>query len=275
MTAGTATPRGVLVYYSRIARAWTDAEAAEEIAELREMRASWAILCAEATASDGHGWVADHRVLAANAAHLRAAGIRVAVYSLPSERAWLDPEATADRLADAGIACGAELWVPDVEEQARGKGVQVRLFRRRLTERASVRVGIMVTFYGKIPRTPPKPRPADGLFPWAEIVGWGSCGYQLYKTAEHDELVDARMADAAHHWGPDVVPHFATYLGDADRLRGDFDRTCVRDGVVFVVAVAIWQKSTTNRAERLALAEIAMRLEDAARTHEPTQRLRP
>ena len=260
MTAGSATPRGVLVYYSRIARAWTAVEAAEEIAELHEMRASWAILCAEATAADGHGWVADHRVLAAVAAHLRAAGIRVAVYSLPSERAWLEPEATADRLADAGIACGADLWVPDVEEQTRGKGTQVRRFRKQLTDRASERVGIMVTFYGKIPRTPTKPLPADDRFPWAEIVGWGTCGYQLYKTAENDGLVDARMADAEHHWGADIVPHFATYLGDAVRLRGDFDLTCVRDGVVFVVAIAIWQKSTTNRAERLAIAELAARL---------------
>lgn len=256
MSAGTATPRGIGVYYSREANAWSPREAAREVAELREMRAAYAVLCVEATAQDGLGWRADHGVLVSIVEHLREAGVAAGVYALPSRTAWLEPEALADRMIDAAISCGARLIVPDVEEQANGMERQVERFFRRLFDRISEKHSVMVTFYGKIPR---KPRLSRNGFPWAAIVGKGACGYQLYKTAENDDAVDARMADAAWHWGADVVPHLATYLGDAARLRGDLERTCTKDGRVIVPGVCIWQKSTTSAAERRALAEFAER----------------
>lgn len=252
MTVGSATPRGLGVYTSRLVREWDARRAAKEIAEYREMGAAYVLLCAEAA----DGWQAPHGVLVNVADHLKAAGCAVGVYALPSRAAWMEPEALADRLFAAAIACGATILVPDIEEQAIGLGPQVAIFRARLTNRITERHAVMVTLYGKIPR---KPRRARAGFPWAEIVGWGSLGYQLYRTAENDAAVDERMADAAWHWGPDVVPHLATYLGGADRLRDDIERTCVAGGRVIVPGLAIWQDSTCDRAERLVLAAFAKR----------------
>lgn len=271
MTPGSATPRGIGFYTSRIVRAWDERTAKREIAEYREAGTSYVLLCAI-----GQDFRADHGVLVDVAGHLQEAGIRVGVYALPSEAAWMRPEDTADRLADAGIACGATIWAPDIEEQARGRGVQVRRFRARLMARSSERVSILVTFYGRIPKLLRPSRPGDGLFPWAEIAGWGTAGYQLYRTAEDDRAVDARMADAAEHWGPDVVPHLGTYLGDAARLRGDLERTCLdANGNVIGPGVAFWQDITTNRAERVEVAAYAARFAHAEVTRRAEDDTRP
>lgn len=270
MSPGSATPRGVGFYTSRIVREWSDATARREIAEYREAGTSYVLLCA----MGADGWRADHGVLVDVSEHLREAGIRVGVYALPSEAAWMRPEETADALADAGIACGATIWAPDIEEQARGRGVQVRRFRHRLMQRSSERVSILVTLYGKIPATIRPSRPGDGLYPWAEVLGWGTLGYQLYRTAEDDRAVDARMADAHAHWGADVVPHLGTYLGDHHRLAADLERTCTRDGEVIGPGVAFWQDITSNRAERLVIAGYSAAFahaEVARRADEPTR----
>ncbi len=239
--------RGLGFYTSRLSKAWDAATARREVAQYVEAKTSWVALCAEAA----DGWVADHGVLVRVADELRNAGIAVGVYALPSRAAWHEPEALADRLVAAAVACGASLVIPDVEEQAEGLEVHVERFRRRLMDRITERHAVMVTFYERIPR---KPRKSRNGFPWAAIVGWGTCGYQLYRTAENDRAVDAKMADAAWHWGADVVPHLATYLGGAERLRGDRDRTCIMDGRVIVPGVGVWQDSTTDRAERAVLA---------------------
>ena len=265
MTPGSATTRGVLVYTSRVVREWSEATARKEIAELHEMGAAEVALCVEAS----KGWRADHGVLVDVADHLRHAGFRVGVYALPSREAWLRPEALADRLAAAGIACRATRWVPDIEEQARGLGPQVRRFRHRLTDLASERVAITVTLYGKIPR---QPSPRD-VFPWAEVVGWGELGYQLYLTAEDDERVESRLADAEVHWGPDVTPYVGTYLGDAARLDRDIRNACTdAAGNVVRPRLGIWQDSTTSRPERRVIAGWAERFRDA-RADEITQRV--
>lgn len=257
LSVGTATPRGIGVYTSRLVRQWDDRRAAKEIAEYREMRCRHVALCSEAA----DGWRADHGVLADVADHLRGAGIDTWVYALPSAESWRHPDALADRLADAGVACGARGWIPDVEEQARGLRGHVRRFRSRLTERASERYSIGVTYYGRIPVAPS----AGDAFPWDAIVGWGWAGYQLYETAVDRQRVRARLAQAREHWGRDVIPHLATYQrrdgGDgADRLRADIERTCLDDaGAVDVPGLWLWQDSTTDAAERAVLAAFAQR----------------
>jgi hypothetical protein len=274
VTVGSTTPRGVLVYTSRIVREWSERVARKEIGEFLEMGASTVMLCVEAS----KGWRADHGVLVDVADHLRSAGLRVGVYSLPSVEAWREPERLADRLVDAGIACRAERVAPDVEEQARSMGPQVRRFFVRLFDRVSERFGVTVTLYGKIPRVPLPARAGDGRFPWIEVVGKGDLGYQLYVTAEHDELVDARMDDARHHWGDDVMPYVGTYLGDARRLDADIERACMRGGEIYVPGVGVWQDVTTDAAERAVLKKWATRFAERdrdRRSEDDTQRLRP
>lgn len=254
---GTATPRGIGVYTSRLARQWDERRAAKEIGELREMRCQHVALCVEAA----DGWRADHGVLVDVADHLLDAGISPWVYALPSREAWQYPEALADRLADAGIGCRARGWIPDVEEQARGLRGHVRRFRSRLQERASERYSIGVTYYGRIPVAPS----AGDAFPWDAIVGWGWAGYQLYETAADRHAVRSRLAHARTFWGPDVIPHLATYKrrdgGDgAERLAADIERTCLDDaGAVDVPGLWLWQDMTTDARERAVLAAFAER----------------
>lgn len=260
MTPGSSTTTGILVYTSRIVREWSDETAKRELDEFHEMGASEIALCVEGS----KGWRADHGVLVDVADHLRDGGFRVGVYSLPSEDAWDEPEALADRLGAAGLACGATRWVPDIEEQARGRGQQVLRFRSRLTDLATERVAITVTLYGRIPRVPPAMRQRDGRFPWAAVLGWGELGYQLYKSAEHDDLVEAMLADAEHHWGADVTPYVGTYLGDVARLDGDIRRVCCDDeGRIVRPRLGIWQDATTDGRERRKLGEWSRRFREA------------
>lgn len=260
MTAGTATPRGIGFYTSRLVRTWSLATAARELAEYREAGTSHVALCAEAA----DGWRADHGVLVDAADHLRSIGIAPWVYALPSAEAWLEPNALADRLAAAGIACRAAGWLPDVEEQARGLRGYVRTFRRRLTERASEGVSVGVTFYG----APPETLSAGSAFPWDVIAGWGWAGWQCYERAAVRETVRSGLAAVRRQWGADVVPHLATYrrrdgIDGPARLDADLWRTCVDDdGAIDVPGVWLWQDATTDASERRVLAAWAQRFRD-------------
>lgn len=270
MTPGSATPRGIGFYTSRIVREWSDTTARRETAEYREAGASHVALCAEAA----DGWRADHGVLVDVSDALREAGIATWVYALPSSESWRHPEALADRLAASGIACRARGWIPDVEEQARGLRGHVRRFRSRLMEHARESVSIGVTCYGRVPLDPS----GGDAFPWDTIVGWGWCGWQCYETAADRERVREGLERYRRHWRGDVVPHVATYrrrdgVDGAHRLDDDIRRVCTDDaGAVDVPGVWLWQDATTDAAERAVLREWAEWFRDA-RADEVTQRI--
>ena len=259
LPVGSATPRGLGVYLSRVTREWNSGEATKHAARAKRARIRHVALCAEAL----DGWRADHGVLVRAAEVYADAGAEVWVYSLPGkERLAMGGQDVPDALADAGIACAARGWILDAEESYRGRGPQLLGHRERLTERASERVSLGVTCYGSL---------ADKGFPWAAIAGWGWLGYQLYLTAVSRQRVRLRLAEARNRWGGDVVPHLATYprkqapspegLDGPARLLGDLSRTCLDDdGVCDVPGVWLWQDATLDGAECDALAQWAERV---------------
>lgn len=256
---GSGTPRGLGLYLGRILREWDPDKAAKHAERAKSAGVRHIALCAEGS----DGFVAPTRPLLRAAEVYRAIGAKLWVYSLPSARAWRDPIALADRLADAGQLIGASGWIGDVEETAIGMHSAVGRFFARLTERATERVSIGVTAYGRIPDPLPLTRDGDQRFPWREILGRGWLGYQLYETSADEILVRRRLADAEVYFGGDVIPHFASYerRGDhphegkdgAVRLLGDLTRASCIDGEVVAHGAWIWQDATLDRSEVAAL----------------------
>lgn len=258
MNVGTNTPRGLGLYLGRVVREWDASEAKKHAERARNARIRHVALCAEAL----DGWRADHGVLVRCAEVYREAGAQVWVYSLPgTKRLERGPDDVADALADAGIACNARGWILDAEESYRGRGPQLLAHRERLTERASEKVSLGVTFYGAL---------ADRSFPWAAITGWGWAGYQLYLTAASRRRVRLRLSEARERWGGDVVPHLAVYErrnaptsegnDGPDRLLADLNRTCLNDsGNVDVPGCWLWSDASLDSRESAVLTAFAER----------------
>lgn len=264
---GSQTPRGFLLYLGRVVRQWDVQEAMRHAGKVRRAGGIRHVaLCAEGT----DGFVAKLPILVDCARVYREiAGVEVSAFSLPGATALARPsDGVPIRLAIAAAAIYAWARILDAEEAYRGKAALLTRHRRRMIDDARESVSLGCTLYGS-----PTER-ADGIegYPWQAIRGFGWLGWQCYEKAAKRELVRKilRVLRGPTWWGPDVVPHIATYqrktavpgeLRDgARRLLADIERTALDDeGRVDVPGLGLWSDASLDAEEVAVLRDFSAR----------------